>query len=57
MPDYKKMYLKLIEASEQAMRIMNEALCACEMLAICAQDPHLQVLPLHVIEHEGETES
>lgn len=42
--DYKEMYLKMVRASEQAIRILVEAQRECEELYISQPDPQLIVL-------------
>ena len=37
-PDYKELYLKMMRASEQAIRILAEAQQECEELYLCAGD-------------------
>ena len=48
MPDYKEMYLKMLQASEQAVNILIEAQRECEELYISSpqQEPHAIPLPL-----------
>ena len=43
MPDYKEMYLKMVRASEQAIRILVKAQQECEELYISAPEPELKV--------------
>ena len=43
MPDYKEMYLKMVRASEQAIRILVKAQQECEELYLSEAD--LTVLP------------
>ena len=38
MPDYKEMYLKMVRATEKAIRILIDAQCACEEMYISAED-------------------
>lgn len=38
MPDYKKMYLRIMRASEDAIRLLIEAQQECEELYISEQD-------------------
>ena len=45
MPDYKKMYLKMVRASEQAVRILIKAQQECEELYISEPEAALTVLP------------
>lgn len=42
--DYKEMYLKMVRASEQAIRILVEAQRECEELYMSQPDPQLIVL-------------
>ena len=44
MPDYKKMYLKMVRASEQTIRILVEAQQECEELYISAPKQKMKVL-------------
>ena len=44
MPDYKEMYLKLMRATEQAIRILIEAQQECEELYLTAEEPALVIL-------------
>ena len=44
MPDYKEMYLKLMRATEQAIRILIEAQQECEELYLNAEEPALVIL-------------
>jgi hypothetical protein len=46
MPDYKEMYLKLFQASEQAANILIAVQRECEALYISSPKPELQVIPL-----------
>ena len=46
MPDYKKMYLTLFRATEQAINTLIEAQRECEDLYISEQETELQVIPL-----------
>ena len=46
MPDYKEMYLKMVRASEQAIRILVKAQRECEELYISAPEPELEVLDI-----------
>ncbi len=60
MPNYKEMYLKMMRASEKALRQMEAASSeliaaqrACEELYLSAPEPELKVLPLD--SKEGST--
>ena len=44
MPDYKEMYLTMMRATEQAIRILIEAQQTCEELYLSAEEPEI-VLP------------
>ena len=46
MPDYKEMYLKMVRASEQAIRILVKAQQECEELYISAPEPELNSLDI-----------
>ena len=46
MPDYKEMYLKMVRASEQAIRILVKAQQECEELYISAPGPELEILDI-----------
>ena len=46
MPDYREMYLKMMRASEQALRILIEAQQECEELYLSAEDEPIRILPL-----------
>lgn len=46
MPDYKKMYLTLFRATEQAISTLIEAQRACEELYISEPETKLQVITL-----------
>lgn len=46
MPDYKKMYLTLFRATEQAINTLIEAQRACEELYISEPETELRVLSL-----------
>lgn len=46
MPDYREMYLKMMRASEQALRILIEAQQECEELYLGAEDEPIRILPL-----------
>ena len=41
MPDYKEMYLTMMRATEQAIRILIEAQQTCEELYLSASEPEL----------------
>lgn len=45
MPDYKKMYLTLFKAAEDALNILETAQLECEELYVSAQEPEITVLP------------
>ena len=49
MPDYREMYLKMVRASEEAIRILIKAQQECEELYLSAGETNITVLP---IEHE-----
>lgn len=42
--DYKEMYLKMMRASEEAIRILIQAQQECEEMYVSAQEPELIVL-------------
>lgn len=44
MPDYQELYLKMMRATEQAIRILIQAQQECEELYLCASEPELVVL-------------
>ena len=46
MPDYKEMYLKMVRASEAAIRILVEAQQECEELYISAPERNLEILDI-----------
>ena len=46
MPDYKEMYLKMVRASEKAIRILVEAQQECEELYISVPEQNLKVLDI-----------
>lgn len=46
MPDYKKMYLTLFRATEQAINTLIQAQQECEELYISEPDTELKILPL-----------
>lgn len=43
MPDYKKMYIKMLHASEEALRIIIAAQQECEELYIASANPKLTI--------------
>ena len=43
MPDYKEMYLIMVRAAEQAIRILVKAQQECEELYILAPEPELKI--------------
>lgn len=45
MPDYKKMYLTLFKATEDALKILEDAQLECEELFISAEEPEITLLP------------
>lgn len=45
MPDYKKMYLTMVDAAERAMAVLIEAEQSCEELYVNAAEPALIELP------------
>lgn len=45
MPDYKKMYLTMVDAAERAMAVLIEAEQVCEELYVSAAEPALIELP------------
>ena len=45
MPDYKELYIKMMRASEQAIRILIKAQQECEELYVSGPEPELSVLP------------
>lgn len=45
MPDYKELYLTMVRASEQAIRILIEAQQECEERYLTDEEPTLIVLP------------
>lgn len=45
MPDYREMYLKMMRASEEAIRILIKAQRECEELYLSADEPEITVLP------------
>ena len=46
MPDYKKMYLTLFRATEQAINTLIQAQRECEELYISATDTERKIVPL-----------
>lgn len=44
MPDYKKMYFKMLDASEQALRIIIRAQIECEEMYINDPSPKLKLI-------------
>ena len=54
MPDYKKMYLTLFRATEQAINTLIEAQRACEELHISEPETGLRVIPLPDREEKGK---
>lgn len=46
MPNYKKMYLKLFRASEQAISTLTQAQRECEEMYISQPEPDLKVLSI-----------
>lgn len=48
MPDYKKMYLKMLQASEQAVGILIEAQQECEDLYISSPESESAVVPFPI---------
>ena len=51
MADYKAMYLKMMRASEQAIRILIEAQQECEEMYLAEENPVLTF-----VETDGDTE-
>ena len=45
MPDYKKMYLALFKATEDAINILEAAQLECEEMYISAEEPEITILP------------
>lgn len=56
MPDYKEMYLKMFQASEDAINILIAAQRACEELYISQREPELKVVPLPPENKKSEDE-
>lgn len=52
MPDYKKMYLILFRATEQAINMLIEAQRECEELYISEPETELRVIPLPDLTNE-----
>lgn len=46
MPDYKKMYIKMLHSSEEALRIIIAAQQECEELYIASAHPKLRITSL-----------
>ena len=46
MADYEKMYLKMLQATEQAVRILIAAQLECEELFVSSPEPELKVVKL-----------
>ncbi|HWR22423.1 MAG TPA: hypothetical protein VN366_03010 [Feifaniaceae bacterium] len=46
MPDFKEMYLKMFQASEQAISILNAVQRECEELYVSSPEPKLTMVPL-----------
>ena len=46
MPDYREMYLNMMRASEEAIRILIKAQQECEELYLSAEDEPIHILPL-----------
>jgi hypothetical protein len=55
MPDYKKMYLKMVQASEQAANILIAAQQECEELYISSYEPNFEEIAL-MPEHDGSAD-
>ncbi len=53
MPDYKKMYLKLFRATEEAVNLLIDAQQACGELFISVPAPELKVVAMP--QQNGET--
>ncbi len=45
MPDYKEMYLKMVRATEEAIKILITAQQECEEMYINADDTPLELFP------------
>ena len=45
MPDYKELYIKMMRASEQAIRILIKAQQECEELYVSGPEAKLSVFP------------
>ncbi len=54
MPDYKKMYCRMLEASEKAINILIEAQRECEELYITSPEPEIVLLSKQKAEETGE---
>ena len=54
MPDYKKMYLRLFHASEEAVNLLIAAQRECEELYVNAPEPELKVITKPVDEAKDE---
>ena len=46
MPDYKKMYLTLFKASEEAVNLLIAAQRECEELYLGSEEPDITLLPI-----------
>ena len=57
MADYREMYLRMVRASEEALRILIKAQQECEELYLSGEDPKLIVLPLTEETADGDGES
>ena len=55
MPDYKKMYLKMMRETEKAIDILIAAQCQCEELCISAPETEITVLPVKDEEQGGHS--
>ncbi len=56
MPDYKKLYLEMFRAAEQAVNILMAAQQECEALYISSPEPEFQVIPLPPENNKGVDE-
>lgn len=54
MPDYKKMYLRLFRASEEAVNLLIVAQRECEELYVNAPEPELKVITMPVDDAKNE---
>ena len=54
MPDYKKMYLRLFRASEEAVNLLIAAQRKCEELYVNAPEPELKVITMPVDDAKDE---